>query len=300
MGVARGGAAPAAFAVAVLAVAVFSWMDAVLKELVLALGTWTALFWRTLAATALSGAIYAVRPRTALARGALRIHLERGAVSTAMMVAFFWGLARVPMAQAVALTFIAPLLSLFLAAVLLGERVTRRAVAASCIGLAGVAVILGGQWRGDFRTEALRGSGAILGSAVLYAYNIVLMRRQALVAGPVEVAFSQSAAVTALLAIGAPWFVSLPEARHVPMLLVAAALGVAALLLFAWAYARSDATRLSTSEYTAFVWAALLGFVFFGERLDAATLAGAALIVVGCVLAARHAVAPPTPPPTAA
>ena len=52
-----------------------------------------------------------------------------------MAVCFFWGLARVPMAQAVALTFIAPLLSLYLSSILLGERVARRTIGASFVAL---------------------------------------------------------------------------------------------------------------------------------------------------------------------
>ncbi|MDP9056846.1 MAG: EamA/RhaT family transporter, partial [Pseudomonadota bacterium] len=40
-------------------------------------------------------------------------------------------------------------------------------------------------------------------------------------------------------------------------------------------------------EYSAFIWAALMGWLWFGERLDAATLLGGVLIVAGCLTAAR-------------
>jgi S-adenosylmethionine uptake transporter len=278
----------AAFAAAALAVAAFSGMDAVMKELVLALGTYTALFWRNVAAAAIAGGLYAARRRPPIRAGAWRVHAVRAAVTTAMMLCFFWGLARVPMAQAVALTFVAPLLALVLAAALLGERVGGAAVGASAAAFAGVAVIVAAQWRLDAGAEALRGSAAILVSALLYAWNIVLMRRQALVADPVEIAFTQSTLVAALLTLGAPWLAEWPALHHAPLLVLAAVLSIAALLLFGWAYARSDAHRLAASEYTAFVWAALLGWLVFGERLDARTAAGAALIVGGCLVAARR------------
>jgi S-adenosylmethionine uptake transporter len=58
-------------------------------------------------------------------------------------------------------------------------------------------------------------------------------------------------------------------------------------LLFAWAYARGEAGYLSTTEYSGFLWAAALGWLIFHEPLSSYTLAGAALIVGGCVFAAR-------------
>lgn len=282
----------AVFAIAVLGIAVFSAMDAIMKGLVLAIGAYTTLLWRSWAGVALSGLVYAVtRPRRPTA-AAVRLHMIRGAVSAVMAVTFFWGLARVPMAQAVALTFIAPLLSLFLSAAMLGETIRRTTVIASLIALGGVGIILFGQWQSHLGPLAFRGAVAVLCSALCYAFNIVLMRRQALVAGPVEVAFSQSLVVAILLSIAAPVFGGVPDPRHAPLIALAAMLAVTSLLLLAWAYARGEANYLSPSEYTAFLWAALFGWLLFGEHVAGATAIGAVLIVGGCVLAARHG-----PPP---
>ena len=62
----------------------------------------------------------------------------------------------------------------------------------------------------------------------------------------------------------------------------------ARLILLGWAYARAEASYLAATEYTAFLWAALFGWLVFSEPLSPYTLAGAALIVAGCVLAARR------------
>lgn len=276
------------FVVALLGIAVFSCMDAVMKGLVLALGAYTTLLWRNVAGVVISGAIYAMKRPPRPSRAGLKLHAIRGAVSTVMAVTFFWGLARVPMAQAIALTFIAPLLSLFLSAVMLGERITRTTIAASLTAFMGVIVILIGQWQADLGPDAFRGAIAVLTSAMCYAFNIVLMRQQALVAGPIEVAFSQSLVVAVLLALGAPLFAALPDIEHVPAIIAAAALATISLVLLAWAYARGKASALSPSEYSAFVWAALFGWLVFGEHVTLPTLGGAALIVSGCLLAARQ------------
>jgi S-adenosylmethionine uptake transporter len=272
-----------AFAIATLGIAVFSCMDAVMKGLSLAIGAYNALLWRSVAGAAISGVLFLVT-RTALpASSVLRVHLIRGAVSAVMAVTFFWGLARVPMAQAISLAFIAPLIALFLAAILLKERISRAAIVASLLALVGVGVILLGQ------AQAHLGHSAFLGAiAVCYAWNIILMRQQAQVAGPIEIAFFQSIIVAALLALAAPWLAVIPEAHHAPALIGAAALATASLLLLSWAYARGEASYLAPTEYTSLIWAASLGWLVFGERLSPYTTAGAAFIITGCIIAARH------------
>src|SRR3954470_21680664 len=176
----RGIAIP--FTIALAGIGVFSTMDAVMKGLALSLGAYNALLWRTAAGALLGGAVFLLRRMRWPGKAALRMHLIRGSLSSVMAVLFFWGLARVPMAQAIALAFIAPLVALYLAALWLGEKIRRRAILASLLGFARVAVILFGQARAELGPEALRGSIAILLSAALYACNIVLMRAQARVA----------------------------------------------------------------------------------------------------------------------
>ena len=60
--------------------------------------------------------LYLPRRRPWPSRTTLRVHITRGIVVTVMAGLFFWGIGRVPLAQAIALTFIAPLIALLLAA----------------------------------------------------------------------------------------------------------------------------------------------------------------------------------------
>lgn len=277
-----------AFAVAALGIALFSAMDALMKGLSLAIGTYNALLWRNLSGAALAGAFFlALRSRWP-GRAALKVHLIRGGIGVPMALAFFWGLARVPMAQAIALAFVAPLIALYLAALLLGEKIERPAVLASLLGFAGVVVILAGQAEADLGPDALRGSLAILASAGLYAYNIVLMRRQALLARPTEVAFFTSGIMAVGFLLAAPWLAERPPAAELPAIAAAAVLAFLSLLLLSWAYARAEAQHLAPVEYTSFLWAAMFGLLLFGERVEPLTLAGAAMIVVACLVAATR------------
>ncbi|MDB5698640.1 MAG: family transporter [Alphaproteobacteria bacterium] len=286
-------------AVGLLGIAFFSTMDAVMKGLSITLGAYNAMLWRVIIGVPLTGLLYAAwRLRGRLpppSRAAMRLHLIRGIVSAGMAVAFFWGLVRMPLAEAIALSFIAPLIALYLAALLLGEKIGRRAIAASVLGLAGMLLILSAKASGPAEQSDWAAVLAILGSAVLYAYNIVLMRQQAQVAGPLEVAFFQNLTVAAVLGLVAPLLAAIPPAGELPGLAAAALLASASLLLLAWAYRRAEAQRLVPVEYSALIWAALYGSIFFDEQVQLATMAGAALIVGGCVIAARTQREPVSP-----
>jgi S-adenosylmethionine uptake transporter len=283
-----------AFAVALSAVAVLSIMDAVMKGLVLAIGIFAISVWRTLAVVIIAAALYLPRRLPWPSAATLRIHVIRAVIVTLMAFLFFWGIGRVPLAQAIALTFIAPLLSLLLAAGFLKEQIGARSVAASVIAFAGVIVIVLGQANAKSAPGVLLGIGAILASALCYAVNIVLMRHQALAARPLEINFFQSITVAviwgaAVLALGLPSWPS----GHWSWIIVAALMSTAGGLLFSWAYARAEASYLSVTEYSAFLWASALGWLMFRERVSLYTIAGALLIVGGCLLAARGKTAEP-------
>jgi S-adenosylmethionine uptake transporter len=211
-----------------------------------------------------------------------------------MAAFFFWGIGRVPLAQAIALTFIAPLIALVLAALFLGENIGRRSLAGSLIAFAGVIVIVLGQALGRVGPEVLIGSIAIIGSALCYAVNIVLMRRQAVAAKPLEINFFQSVTVAilwlaAVPLLGPPQWPSLQW----PWIVAASLMSTGGGLLFSWAYARAEAGYLAVTEYSGFLWASALGWLIFRERVSLYTLAGAVLIVGGCLIAARRSAVPP-------
>lgn len=275
------------FAVCCLGVALFSVMDAVMKGLSLSIGLYNALFWRAVTGTMLGAILMRATRRGWPAPPVMRIHLLRGVVVALMAALFFWALMRLPIAEAIALSFIAPLIALYLAALLLKETVGRQAIGASLLGLVGVAIILSGRLQGRYEADALLGALATLASAVLFAWNLVIQRQQAQLASPVEVAFFQHLVMLGVFALGAPMWLALPPITAVPFIALAATLAFTSLATLAWAYARAEAQRLIPVEYSAFLWASIVGWLAFGERVTATTIAGAVLIIAGCMIAAR-------------
>ncbi len=273
------------FAVACMGIATFAGMDAMMKGLSLQMGAYNAMLWRTGLALVLAAALFLARRGRWPGKSVLRFHIWRGVVTSLMAFLFFWGLIYVPLAEAIGLSFIAPLIALYLAAALLKEKIGSLAILASIIGFAGALVIVGGRLGGDYSDDIFKGVVAILLSAVLYAYNLILQRQQAQIAGPVEITFFQNATMVAIYIVFAPFLAETPTVDQLPGLAGAAILGMTSLLLLSWAYARAEAKILIPVEYTAFIWACVLGWLVFAEEVTAATLGGTALIVVGCLVA---------------
>jgi S-adenosylmethionine uptake transporter len=276
------------FIAALAAVAVLSIMDAVMKHLVLVIGLVAVSIWRSAANLSLSTILYLPTRKSWPNAETLRVHVARGVIVTVMAALFFWGIGRVPLAQAIALTFIAPLLAMLLAALFLDERIGPSSIGGALIAFAGVIVIVAGQAGTHVRSDVLLGIAAILASALCYAVNIVLMRHQALAAKPLEINFFQCATVMALWLLAIP-FVGIPAwpGQQWVWIIVATLLSTSGTLLFAWGYARGPASYLAVTEYSGFLWASVMGWLVFRERVSLYTLAGAMLIIGGCFVAAR-------------
>lgn len=272
-----------------LAIALLSWMDAFMKGAAIAIGAYSALLVRALIGVVTMGPVWRIAGGRWPGRAAFKLHVVRGVVIAGMAFTFFFALVRLPIAQAIAISFISPLVALFLAALLLGEKIRLAAIVAGLLGLAGVIVILLGKISQEtMGEEATIGVAAVLLSALLYAWNLILTRQQAKVAGPVEVAAFQNGVVLLVLGLVAPFFFTMPDLEVLLLIAVSSALSTAGTMLLSWSYGQEEAQVLVPIEYSGFLWGVLFGWLYFAEQVTASTVAGAVMIVVGCLVATRR------------
>ncbi len=280
------------FAAAALGVGLLSLMDAFMKESALLTGAYTATVLRSLMGAAIIAPIWLWRKKGWPDKAVLKLHLERGIISAFMALSFFYALTKLPLAEAIAISFIAPLIALYFARVLLGEVIQKKAVFASFLGFIGTLVIIGGRiGKGEFDTDVVLGLTALMFSALLYAYNFIVIRRQSQMAGPIEIATFHSGVGGAVLLLFAPFLGTVPQTEALLPIAAAAALTVTGAMAVAWAYARAEAQALVPIEYSGFLWASLFGWAFFREAVTLPTIAGTVLIVAGCWLATRKSAA---------
>jgi S-adenosylmethionine uptake transporter len=219
----------------------------------------------------------------------MRLHIERGVISAFMALSWFFALTRLPLAEAIALSFIAPIIALYFASIMLGEHIRKTAIWASLLGFLGTIVIVSGRLgQSELTPDLALGLSSLAFSALLYAYNFVVIRRQSQLAGPVEIATFHSGVSACIQMLAAPLLFIMPGTPALGAIAISALLTVGGSMAIAWAYARAEAQVLVPFEYTGFLWAALFGWIMFSEKVTTTTLLGAVLIVTGCWIAARR------------
>jgi drug/metabolite transporter (DMT)-like permease len=202
---------------------------------------------------------------------------------------FFFGLAHLPLADAIALGFIAPVLTALFGVALLGERLDWRIATALAAGFGGMLLIVGGGLGGaGLSGDVLMGAAAVLVSAVGYALNIVVLRHRATRDPLSQIVLFQNLGPAVLLALPVLWVWVPLTWRDAAVFALLGTLGVTAHTMLAHAFARIEAARLAPVGYVTLVWGVLFGFLFFAEVPALATLAGAALIVLGTLVSQRR------------
>lgn len=280
-----------ALAAAALAAASFIGMDGTAKLLGERYGTAQVTFLRFA-----TGALFAVPlwlwKRTPLpARPQWRWHALRSALLLVALLTWFEALQRLPLVQAVGVGYTAPLCIALLAMWLLHERPSRWIWAALGLGVAGVGI---GLWPELRATDAPGSAGRLLGmaaagvSAVTYAGVVVLARHQAQRDALWTILLVQNLLPVVVLALPMLWFWQPMPASDIPLLLLMGGLATVGLLCITWAFSHIEASHAAPVEYTGLVWAALLGWLVFGEVPTAWSLGSAGLIMVGCLLLVRR------------
>ena len=222
-----------------------------------------------LAISAARGSIRTLRPVN------VRGQLLRGVMATGSVYLFILGLTYVALADAAAATYIGPLIMTAAAPWLLGERVGLHRWAAVIIGFLGMLIMLrpspsGLAW----------GMLIPAGAAVFGAMRDLLTRRIRNSENAMSLLFCTNTIIAcagALMALLVDW--RMFSAADGAMLVMSAALIGAAHYLHIQAFRLEEASMLAPFRYTGIIWAALLGFLIWGEIPDRFVVFGALVVV---------------------
>lgn len=268
-----------------VALALFVSMDALLKLLVAAYSVPQLMFVRFLIHTVFVAAAIMIFTGSLPWRSRSPVLQTLRSASLAIAnAALSVALIHVPLADATAVMFAAPVLTVALAALLLGETVSPRRWLGVGIGLAGVMVAL--------RPPFLTGDPlhwAMLLPLVTAAMNTVyqlLTRHLAAKDDPRTTFLHTSLAACALTALAQPFVWVTPAASDLAWLLALGLLGAAGHCLLVLAFARAPASVLAPMSYSQLIWAGLAGVLVFGDWPDGWTLLGAGVIAAGGILVA--------------
>jgi drug/metabolite transporter (DMT)-like permease len=201
-------------------------------------------------------------------------HLVRGMLWLVAAMMFFTSLQFLPLAEATSLIFVAPIFITALSALVLKEHVGRQRWAAVLVGFVGVLIIV-------------RPGGATFQAASLLPIVTALVYAVLMIAAR-WVDPRESVRTLMLYLVGASLlfaslivpFVWVPvRAEHALQFLGIAVFGTAGITLMTQAFRMAPAAIVAPFDYTALIWATVLGFLFWGEMPDWLTFAGAAVII---------------------
>ena len=190
----------------------------------------------------------------------------RALLIVVIATSFFFALARLPLADAIALSFISPVLTALLGALVLGERLDWRIAVALVAGLAGMLLIVGGSLgSAGASTEVLIGAIAVFISAIGYAVNIIILRHRAMRDPLAHIVLFQHLGPALILAVPGLLVWTPPALPDLGIFAVIGTIGVIAHTMLAHAFARLEAARVAPLQYVTLVWGVLFGFLFFAR-----------------------------------
>ncbi|WP_146584855.1 DMT family transporter [Puniceibacterium confluentis] len=212
-------------------------------------------------------------------------HILRGVAGVAAMGTGFAALGLLPLPEVTAIGYAAPLMTVLLAAVLLGERLRAFRMTAVGIGLIGVLVILWPRLTlADVDRAAMIGVALILASSALRALAQVQIRRLVATEQTSAIVFYFSLTATVLSLLTMPFGWVMPTAAEAVMLVSAGLIGGLAQILLTSAYREAEAALLAPFDYASMLFALLIGYVVFAEVPTGAMLLGSAIVIAAGVL----------------
>lgn len=219
--------------------------------------------------------LIALRGVAVLSTAHPKLQIARGALAACSATVFIIGVSFVPLADAVAITFVAPFLVTVMGALILREPVGFRRWTAVIVGFIGTLIVIR-PGLGVIHPAA----GLLILAATAFALRQVLSRVLA-GADRTQTTVAYTAIVSwVLLTLPLPFVWQTPAwGLEIALLLAIAVMAAFAETLVIMALDAAQAVVVAPVQYSLLIWGTLYGFVIFGQLPDGWTLVGAMIIV---------------------
>lgn len=275
-----------AVALKLTAVFLFTTMAAMVKATADTVPPGQAVFFRSFMAipVILVWLWYRQQMRTGLIPHNLKGHIWRGIIGTTGMALTFGGLGLLPLPEATAIGYAAPLFTVVFAAIFLGERIRLFRISAVGLGLVGVMIVLSPRLGAPVQDSATTGAMMILAATVFRAMAQIHIRNLVKTDQTAAIVFyfSLTASVLALFTLPFGWI--RPDGYTLSMMVGTGLIGGLAQILITASYRYAPASMLAPFDYASMLAAIGIGYVWFDEVPGIIMLAGATLVIASGIL----------------
>lgn len=238
---------------------------------------------------AISLAIVVIRPT--INSVSVRLHLGRSAFGWGGLTLMFAAASFIPLSDATAISFVNPVIGMFLAIPFLGEKVGPVRIGAAVLAMTGAMILLR-PTPASFEPAAL----LALMAAIFLGIELIFIKRLSGREGPLQILWLNNLIGVCIAGFAASFIWTAPNAAQWAALAGIGFLMAAAQACFINAIARGDASFVAPFFYATLIFSMLYDGVFFSVRPDVISLIGTATIIVaGVTLAVREGRANPKP-----
>jgi len=256
-------------------VAGFAVMDAIIKWLtadypvpqVVALRSWFGLPLLCMLALR-GGGLKSLKTRRPL------VHIGRYSLVLILSFSFFWGLSQMKLVDAIAISFAAPIFIAVFSVLLLKEPVGLHRWLAIGVGFCGVLVMLR-PGVGVFQWASL----VVLGSVLAYALLMITTRAFKSTESTAALMLYPQLGISLTGIVIAPLFWVTPNLGDLGLFALAGLFGSVGVMCLTHAFRLAPVATVTPFEYSALIWATLLGFLLWDELPDSYTLIGAGIVI---------------------
>ena len=214
----------------------------------------------------------------ALKTDCLKLYILRGGLNSGFMLGFFFALGLIPIAEATALNFTAPLFVTLLAVIILKERVGWRRWLALFVGFASTLVIL----QPGVQVISI-GAFLVLFASLAWAGSTITLKKLSKSESSLTSTVYLVIILTPVTFVASFPYLYLPNLEQTIWLVEVAATSTIAQYFLSESLKQADANVVVPFDFSRLIWAAVFGFILFGEIPTVWVWLGGTLIFASAV-----------------
>lgn len=242
------------------------------------------IFWRqAITFLLIGGFLYCLGRIATVKTKRMNAHIRRSVFGIIGMVFVYGAVILLPLAEATAISFTAPMFAVLLSMILFAEKIGKYRMAAIALGFTGVLIVVQPGGSGDIN---MFGVGVGLVAAFLVALISIQIQDLNKTESPWAIVFWFTALTSPVAALALPFVWTAHDGMTWQLIIAVAVCGAVAQMLLTSSLRYGSAATIIIMDYTSIIWATAFGYFLF-DRIPPATLAiGAPLIIASGLLVA--------------